>query len=484
MNNEKMKSNIKTKIFLDSFIVNSASIIEKGVFFIASIVIARYLSIEHFGEYSTALAYATFFSTMTDIGINVTLIRAINLESQHEHEHFTNAFVLKTCLSIIMYMIMALSLCFAGYNTDVTKLTLILGLVRIGNEFMKTYYSVDEAKQQFLYPSVINSIYVVFFLLGILLVIVYKGTYYDISIVRLVIVYIFIFILSLRTFKKFSFALNTNLLFKFFKDAIPFSIITILSNITFRINVIILSLIIGTAKVGIFTNSLLFIDTLAILPANLTRITRPVLYKALLRNDRNAFQFAFDILSKYFAITAFYLMILLYIFAKDIIGLIFGGKYDMCIPIIQMLSFAIPFVFNIATIIIVGLDKQYILSRILIAATTINILSNIILIKLYDIHGAALSVIITYGAIFLLAYAYLYKSERLNFNTIFVSYTVLIAISFFVFFMYYYTTIKELKFYYSVPLVSLIYFALIIVSLIKNDDIRIIKEMFGFKNVC
>lgn len=479
-----MKNNIKAKIFFGSLIVNTASIIEKGVFFIASIVIARYLSIEHFAEYSTALAYATFFSTMTDIGINVTLIRALNLESQYEREHFTNAFVLKTCLSIIMYMVMALSLCFTGYTADVTKLTLILGIVRIGNEFMKTYYSVDEAKQQFLYPSLINIVYVVFFLLGIITVILYNGTYYGISIVRLVIVYIFIFILSLRTFTKFSFALNTDLFFKFVKDAIPFSIITILSNITFRINVIILSLIIGTTKVGIFTNSLLFIDTIAILPANLTRITRPVLYKALLQNDKNAFQFAFDIMNKYHGIIAFYLMILLYIFAKDIIGLIFGGKYDMCIPIIQILSFAIPFVFNIATIIIVGLDKQYILSRIMMVATVVNILSNIILIKVFDIHGAAISVIITYGLIFLLAYAYLYKSERLNFNAIVVSYTVLIAISFFVFFAYYSTIIKDIKFYYSVPLVSLIYFALILVFLIKNDDIRIMKEMLGFKNVC
>lgn len=477
-----MKNNIKAKVFSDSLIVNTASILEKGVFFIASIIIARYLSLEHFGEYSTALAYATFFSTMTDIGINVTLIRALNLESWHEHEHFTNAFVLKICLSIAMYLVMALSLCFTGYNADVTKLTLMLGLVRIGNEFMKTYYSMDEAKQQFLYPSIINSIYVVFFLVGIITVILYKGTYYDISIVRLVLVYIFIFILSLRTFKKFSFTLNTNLLFKFVKDAIPFSIITILSNITFRINVIILSLIIGTTKVGIFTNSLLFIDTIAILPANLTRITRPVLYKALLQNDRKAFQFAFDIMNRYFGIIACYLMILLHIFAKDIIGLIFGGKYDMCIPIIQILSLAIPFVFNIATIIIVGLDKQYILSRILIVATVVNILSNIIFIKVFDIYGAALSVIITYGLIFLLTYTYLYKTEKLNFNSIAISYIGIIAISFFVVLMYYNTMIKDLKFYYSIPLVSFLYFILTTVFLIKNDDMRIIKEMLGLKN--
>ena len=61
----------KSTIFRYSIIVNAASFVEKLLFFILNIIIARYLSVEHFGQYSTALSYATFFSLMTDIGIKI-----------------------------------------------------------------------------------------------------------------------------------------------------------------------------------------------------------------------------------------------------------------------------------------------------------------------------------------------------------------------------------------------------------------------------
>jgi len=61
-------------------------------FFIADIIIARYLSVEHFGEYSTALSFATFFSIMTDIGNNVTLVRALHLESQFKNNIYNSWF--------------------------------------------------------------------------------------------------------------------------------------------------------------------------------------------------------------------------------------------------------------------------------------------------------------------------------------------------------------------------------------------------------
>jgi hypothetical protein len=113
---------------------------------------------------------------MSDIGINVTLVRALNLEYQYFNYHFTNAFLLKAVLSIVMYVTMVISVYFTGYSQDVIYLTLILGVVRIGNEFMKTYYAVDEARQKFVFPSVANSVYVIFFLGGIISVVLYKGS--------------------------------------------------------------------------------------------------------------------------------------------------------------------------------------------------------------------------------------------------------------------------------------------------------------------
>lgn len=476
-----MSKGVKSKLFFNSLIVNAASFVEKVGFFTANLLIARYLSLEHFGEYSTALAYATFFSLLTDIGINVTLIRALNLEDKYSCEHFTNAFIIKMSLAVIMYAIMAVTLNFTGYNSDVTCLTLILGAVRIGNEFMRTYYSVDEARQNFLFPSIANSGYVVIFLTGIIAVIIYGGNYYHLAYVRLAIVIFFIILLSYRIFSTFRFLFNWELCRRFIASAIPFSVVAVLWNLILRTNAIIISMMVGTTKVGIFTNSMLFLDTLSIIPANLRRITLPVLYRALEENDREKFQFSFDIMSKYFGIVSFYLVVMFVVFAKDIIMLIFGKRYLDSALVLQLLSFSIPFIFNSATIIIVGLDKQSVLSHILILTTVVSIGTNIILIHFFDLAGAAISILITYAVIFILSHTYIMVRENLKMMKVLKWYFWIIIISLTDIIIYYYTPLKNYHILITMPVLSLIYVLKIIVFIVRKDDIRIIREMIKLK---
>ncbi|MDH7555176.1 MAG: oligosaccharide flippase family protein [Spirochaetota bacterium] len=471
----------KSKIFKDTLIVNSASLVEKVLFFFLNILIARYLTVEHFGEYSTALSYATFFSLMTDIGINVTLIRALNLEKEYENEHFTNAFYLKLSLSVTMYIVMAISLLLTGYNRDVINLTLILGLVRIGNEFMKTYYALYEAKQQFLFPSVVNSLYVVFFFLGVIAVILFQGNYYHLCLVRLVVVYLFIALLTVHIFKKVKFRLKTPLFITFIKSAIPFSTIAVLTNLTFKINAVIISLMIGTTQVGFFSNSILFVDTLAIIPDNLKKILMPGLYSALEKKDVSKFQFSFDILSKYFGIVSFYLMLVLFLYAETIITTVFGNKYFNSAILLQIIAFSLPFVFNVASIILVGKDRQSVLSRIMLVSTIVNIAANIILIKILNIKGAAVAVTITYANVFFMSHYYLRKLESIKMVPAFKKYVIIGAIVFVTCLLYEFLNVKQVSLYVSFLLISLMYGLLTVGCIMNKDDIRIIQEMLGVK---
>lgn len=418
---------------------------------------------------------------MTDIGINVTLVRALNLEKEYENEHFTNAFYLKLILSVTMYIVMAISLLLTGYNRDVINLTLILGLVRIGNEFMRTYYALDEAKQQFLFPSVVNSLYVVFFFLGVIAVILFQGNYYHLCLVRLVVVYLFIALLTVHIFKKVKFRLKTPLFITFIKSAIPFSTIAVLTNLTFRINAVIISLMIGTTQVGFFSNSILFVDTLAIIPDNLKKILMPALYSALEKKDVSQFQFSFDILSKYFGIVSFYLMLVLFLYAETIITTVFGNKYFNSAILLQIIAFSLPFVFNVASIILVGKDRQSVLSRIMLVSTIVNIAANIILIKILNIKGAAVAVTITYATIFFMSHYYLRKLESIKMVPAFKKYVIIGAIVFVTCLLYELLNFKHVFLYVSFLLISFVYGLLTVGCIMNKDDIRIIQEMLGVK---
>ena len=75
-----MELSDKTKIFLNTAIITTSTVLENIVFFAINIIVARYLNVNDYGEYTTALAFASFFSMFTDLGINQTMIRELNYE--------------------------------------------------------------------------------------------------------------------------------------------------------------------------------------------------------------------------------------------------------------------------------------------------------------------------------------------------------------------------------------------------------------------
>jgi O-antigen/teichoic acid export membrane protein len=134
-------------------------------------------------------------------------------------------------------------------------------------------------------------------------------------------------------------------------------------------------------------------------------------------------------------------------------------------------------VFNVASITIVGMDKQKILLRILMISTMINIISNITLISLFGVIGSAMSVVITYGVIYYSGHLYLYKKENIKIKLILLTYGKLILITIILissYNLYFKYVFNELI---SALIITILYIMLILIMLFSKDDIRIIKEM-------
>ena len=135
--------NTKRNIFFNTIFVITDTVVNKMAFFIINIIIARYLTDVKFGEYATALGFATFFAMFSDIGINTTLVRMIIKDPEHEKEHITNAFLIKTVLGIISYTALCIGVYFVYYcrnESNIFYLTLIFGVVRVGNDYMNTFF--------------------------------------------------------------------------------------------------------------------------------------------------------------------------------------------------------------------------------------------------------------------------------------------------------------------------------------------------------
>jgi O-antigen/teichoic acid export membrane protein len=468
--------NVKKSFFLNSLFLTISSILEKIFFFIINIIIAHYLSREQFGEYSAALAFGTFFSVFSSMGVGNSSVRAINYYKNEINEVYTNTIILKTILSILTFSVLLGAIFITGFNKNTIILTLILSLVRITNEFLSTLNQIFEAKSKFILSSIYTSLFALLFLGGTYAVIIFKGDYFDLSYTRLAIITVITAAAFIHTLRFYKLKFDFKKLKKFTLETIPFSYSVIASSVTSNFSAIILPVMHGTIYSGIFNNAYIFFLSLLFIPGNLSRVLMPYLFQHKYSEDKGLFRYAFDTYGKIFSIMSFYLTIIFFMYCGPMITLVFGTKYGDSIGLLQLFAFAIPFAFNVSPNIISSLNKQIINSRIDITASVISIASSLILIKYFKAEGAVLSIVIVSVISYVLSNGYLIKNKYISYTkTARIRFTLLLIS------LVCYGVKISLEGYrmhvMSMTVVTVIYFALVWFLVVDKDDTRLIRNI-------
>lgn len=456
-----MTSELNKKQFLqNSFYLMLASLAEKAFFFIVNIIIARYLSKEHFGEYSTALSFATFFSLFANLGIGFSSVRLISREGDLRNRHYAASQVIKVLVSLLAFLLMCIALYFTDYNENTIYLTLVLGVVRIGNEYLIYLFSLLESFSKFAIISVFTTLFAFSFMVSTICVVLLNGDYFGIVFVRLVVVLVFVILALLSTRQLFRFGwVRISELLLFIRETIPFGVSFLLSTTTINLAPLILPLYHGTVYTGIYNNAFIFFTSLLFIPAALGKVIMPYLYRYDFNKERSLFtQFYFSY-AKLLSVLSFYCLIILICFSGDIIRIIFGHKYDESIPVLNIMAFAIPYSFNIAPSIIPTMNKQKINSFIDSAVCVVSIPLSLVLIKYYTIDGAALSVVL----ICIMAYSLsnLYTVFRgINYSNILVFRMKLFILSLLIFFSYKYLK-EHINFIFIFIILSIVYLLIV-----------------------
>jgi O-antigen/teichoic acid export membrane protein len=318
------------------------------------------------------------------------------------------------------------------------------------------------------------------FLTGTILVILLKGNYFHLVNVRLFLVLVFVAAIVTLTLRNFRVKFDISTVKNFVINSIPFGLSIIYYNFIQRSNIIILSIMHGTLFSGIFYNGFIFFISLVFIPANLQRVIVPFLYKISFEENRKKYQFAYDIFSKAFCFISFGIMLILFLYSDNFILTIYGEKYRESIDVLRIISFGVPFMFSVAPMVIISLDRQKKNTQILGIATIISTISNLILIYLFKSNGAAISAVITFFSIFIISNYYLSRNHFISVKNLVIYYLAFIFISGVCIFLHY-TFLNGIFWIYSIVLILIIYILLVLVVILKKDDIRIIKETLGIK---
>lgn len=393
--NKKGKSLIENFVFL--FFLNIANFILPLITFP---YLVRVLGIEKFGLLSFATSIITYFLILTDYGFNLTATKEISI-NRDDKDKVNEIFSAVMSLKVLIML--------AGFAVLLPFIFLVPRLSAYWHIFVFTYGNV---LGQLLFPiwffqgiekmkiiSILNIISKSVFTLAIFLFIKKETDFYWVPLFS-TLGYMLIGIVSILIVKfqyKVSFVLlKRKVLLGYLAEGWSLFLSNISVTLYTTATITFLGFYTNNMIVGYYSVADKIISAIRGVVSPLSQVLFPFLCNKAQSEPRKVLS-----INKYLAffggVGMLMVSIVLFVFAEDIIYLIFHKK-DLASIIILQIFAVIPFltflhtVFALFTMIVFGKNREY--SRIIVSAAILNLILCLILIPYFGYIGAAISVVI------------------------------------------------------------------------------------------
>ena len=360
--------------------------------------ITRYLGKEGFGDYATVLAFFSFFGAIADMGLYSVSAREISRKGADEKKIMGNVFVLRVISSLFVFSLAPIIIIFLPYSQEV-KLGILLSAAAflfsssymVLNGIFQKNLAMDKVMAAELFGKVIQ---VGFIILAI------KSDWGFMAIILslalcMLINFILVFLLS-RRYLKFKLRINFSYWKKFLKMSFPMGISVIITFMYFKMDTIMLSIIKGSADVGIYNAAYKIIENITFFPAMIIGLILPLMSRYIF-TDREKFENISNKTFKIFCILTVPLIVGALFLAEKIIGLIGGAGFMESANILRVLIFALAFIFfgHFFNSVLLAGNLQKKLMEVLAFCAIFNVGTNLIVIPCYSYGGAAIASVFT-----------------------------------------------------------------------------------------
>lgn len=327
---------IKT-VFRNTLALSIANVSSKAITAIVGILLARYLGAERFGEYSVAIAFATVFVALTDLGFGQIIVREGSRNPESISIHVSNAFLVRIVFSFLSFSLMLIIGSRLASYQDIIGLLVILGLYVFLGDFQNTFFRVFQASQEMIYIAAFQLarsilIGVTIFLLIQLGVSLYAIAWGLTLVVFFVTVSVVIFVLG-----RYGIVLKTKKLFYMFKQAFPFGLAAMLFLVYLQIPIIVLSMMKGKAEVGLFSAAFKSIAALYFIPQIISSVVYPILFR-LGAEDLETHRKTYVLLFRFLGSFGLPVSLALFLLAEPIVYFLFGAEFEGTISVLKALS--------------------------------------------------------------------------------------------------------------------------------------------------
>ena len=462
-------------------IVTGGNVIFRLISLVVLIYLARYLGTVGFGKYSFVFAYLAFFGVITDLGLQTILVREMSRDSSMAPKLIGNAYIIKLILTVFAVALSMVVITLMRYPTDITSYVYIAAFTLLFLSFSNFYATIFQANLRMEYRifarlvsrilSAILILWIIFThgsLMHVMIVLVFS------EMVKMLISYFFS-----RKFVRPKFEIDFGLLKYLFKEALPIALSSVIIIIYFHIDIVMLSLMMGDAEVGIYSAAYTLSEPLSLIPAALMVSLFPIM-SASFKSSKEKLIKSYKLGVRYLLIITLPIAIGTTLVADKIILLIYETPFAESATVLQILIWALVFtsMHYVLTNLLISINKPKLYTVSTALCAIVNVTLNFILIPMLSYNGAAIATVITNVVLFIASFYFVSKYlQVLPIHKILIK--PLISGLIMGAFVYHFI---DINIFLLVPLAAGTYLvALFAFKEFQKEDIDIVKKIIGRK---
>ncbi|MFZ5516572.1 MAG: flippase [Candidatus Zhuqueibacterota bacterium] len=370
------------------------------------IYVARHLSVEDMGKYSFIRSYFSIFMVIASFGLQRPLIREIANNQKKAGVYFFNSALLGLGSSVAMIGIACAIILLADYPRDVRIGVYIISFALLATTLDEYCQAVFAAFEKFGQNTVIILVSSLLRTAAAILVLVHGHGLFLLIAVILGVDFIELF-LKLVAVKKMVGSIPVMVEPQFVKSLVrlvpTFTLISVLSVIYWRVDMLMLSKMTTMVEVGIYAAAYRLMEACKSLPLSITRAMFPGLSQ-MCCTDMTRAKAKTNQVYKWTALLIIPLAAGTAMFADEIIFFFYKAKFMAAAPVLQILIWTIV-PYGLAMILanlLVACNLQKYDLYVNLVAFSLNLVLNFVLIRKYSYLGASYATLISIVVFFAL----------------------------------------------------------------------------------
>lgn len=372
--------------------------------FVAYAGLLRYFGPHTFGQYQFVLSYVTIFGVIIDFGLQQYIIKQMSERPTEVKKFFHNFLAVEVVLAAVIYASMVGIAWLGNYGQEVFYAIAVAGIGTALNglsypflSVMSAYYDLKKVAFINFLNSLINAsliFSVIFFHKGIVLLALGQVIF---AVVGLLIYYHFVkkHIPKPDVLSAYK-SLDKPLLRQIFFAAFPFAMLVGFSTIYNRIDVVLITKMLGYTQAGLYTSAYKFFDLIGFFPAVVSHSLYPLLAAYMARKEIGSVRTTLEKYLRFLLALSLPMGVGGMLLARPVITLLAGPQFADAAPVLAILIWApvALFIYIVANSLVISQLTRFAV-MITGANVAINIIGNILLLPVIGIKGAAIMTVVS-----------------------------------------------------------------------------------------